>query len=249
MILQLLRDIFPNIGVVLFSLSWIAVSMIASTLFNNQDLENKKLNALKSFLLIAFAMSWATVATYNTTGEWTPAFAVFGIIVWVFYLIGDWLAYWGHQLRFSPGGLQGWIWFGIAKRAKELQATANRRAVASLRPTERKLYDAQVAEQHAAALASLVDVVPGAKVIVTPPPLAALLGGVKKMAITPAVMISQVPEATIVAIAGTMPGDATPIVPTRTPAEVAEDQADSGETGPAVPPVEKIVPPPQEKSP
>lgn len=230
MIVQLLRDIFPNIGVVLFSLSWIAISMIASTLFNNQDIENKKLNALKSFLLISFAMSWSTVATYNTTGKWEPSGAVFGVIVWVFFLIGDWLAYWGHQLRFSPGGLQGWIWFGIASRAKELQATASRRAVASLRPTERKLHEARVAEQHAAALTALVGVVPGAKVIVAPPPLAALLSDVSRLAITPVVMVSKVPEATIVAVAGTMPGDAAPIAPTRTPTEAAEDAADSGET-------------------
>lgn len=239
MIVQLLRDIFPNIGVVLFSLAWVAVSMIASTLFNNQDIENKKLNVLKSFLLIAFTVSWSVLATYTATGEWSITFPVFGFIVWVFFLTGDWLAYWGHQLRFSPGGLQGWIWFGIASRAKELQATASRRGVASLRPSERRLYELKVAEQHAAALASLVDVVPGARVIVTPPPLATLLNNVSKIALTPAMMVSAVPEATIVAIAGTMPGDAAPIAPTRTPAEAAEDAADRGEAGPV----------PEEKSP
>lgn len=195
--ITILHQIFPNRGVVFFALGWIAVSMLASTLFNNQDIHNKRLNMLKSFLYTCFMISWALVAGYSASGRFSLAFPVFGAIVWVFYLIGDWTAYLMHQLRFSPGGLQGFIWFGLANNAKRFQARAATRALTSLRPTERKLYEAEMAEKRAALVKQLVDNVPDAKVIAIPPPLATVLPGVDKVALTPAILVSVLPESPI----------------------------------------------------
>lgn len=208
---ELLRSIFPNTESMLISVFWVITSMIASVLFNNQDLSNKKNNAWKSFLILFFAFSWAMTNTYYDSGVWYPGYVAFAIVVWVLFLLGDWIAYWSHQLKFSPGGLPGWVWFSVVRFSKTLQAKATVRAVASLRPTERKLHEAAVAEKNAKLLKALVESVPGAKIIVAPEPITAAFPNIKQLTVTPSYIINVVPETLLVTVQDPLI-DSTPAV-------------------------------------
>lgn len=195
--IELLRSIFPNTSMLFISVLWVVISMIASTLFNNQDIANKKSNAWKSFLILFFAFSWAMTNTYYASGRWYPGFLLFALIVWVLFLIGDRLAYWSHQLKFSPGGFPGWVWFSVARYAKDLQTRATTRAYATLRPTERKLYEAAVSEKNENILKALVEVT-GTKIIVAPPSIADAVPGIDRLIITPSYVINAVPKSLLV---------------------------------------------------
>lgn len=193
--MELLRSIFPNTNMIFVSVFWVVTSMIASVLFNNQDLTNKKNNAWKSFLLLLFSNSWAMTSTYYSTGRWYPGFIVFALVVWTLFMLGDWMAYGSHQLKFSPGGLPGWIWFSVARSAKRLQARATVRAVATLRPTERLLHEAAVAEKNELLLKTLVEVT-GSKIIVAPPAITSAFPDIDRLVVTPSYVINAVPKST-----------------------------------------------------
>lgn len=211
MMIDLLHKMFPNAGMVAFSLAWVAIAMVASLLFNGQDMANKRNNAWKSFLLLSFAGSWATLAGYVANGRWNIALTVFLGICWVLYLTGDWIALGIHTLVHSPGGGQGVVWFAVAKHSKAMQEKATTRAIASLRPTELKLYQAELAEKNAAMLAALVDTVPGAKVIVAPPPITSAFPHIKQLVVTPTYLVSVVPEALVVTVKPSEPDGSAPI--------------------------------------
>lgn len=191
--IEILRSIFPNTNMIVVSVLWVVTSMLASVLFNNQDLKNKRSNAWKSFLLLFFAFSWAMTNAYYASGQWYLGFILFALIVWVLFLVGDWIAFWSHQLKFSPGGLPGWIWFSVARLSKTLQAKATIRAIATLRPTERKLHEAAVMEKNEKMLKALAEVT-GAKIVVAPPAITSAFPDIERLVVTPSYIINAVPK-------------------------------------------------------
>lgn len=213
LIVDVLHKMFPNLGMVLFSLGWVAVAMIASLLFNGQDIETKRNNAWKSFLLMSFVGSYSLLAGYYATSKWSFTLSIFLAICWLLYMIGDWIAFGIHVMRHTAGGTQGAVWFTVARFSKSVQARATTRAIASLRPTERKLYEAEMAEKNAALLAALVDTVPGAKVIVAPPPITSAFPNIKQLIVTPTYLVSVVPEALVVSVKSEATPTPAPVVP------------------------------------
>lgn len=195
---EFFSKLFPTWQVVLMTLGWVGVSAMVSSLFNNQELANKKLNALKTFLYTLFIGSWAIVAGYYVTGEVSFVFFYFLLVVWVLFLVGDWIAYLIHKMHSSPGGTQGWFWFTLAKLHKNWQQKAMDRGLKSLRPTERALYEKEKAEHSAALLKELVENVPDARVIVAPPLITAAFPAVKQLAITPVMLVSTLPETPLI---------------------------------------------------
>lgn len=180
------------------TLGWVGVSAMVSSLFNNQELINKKLNVLKTFLYTLFIGSWSIVAEYYVEGTVSFVFFYFLLIVWILFLAGDWIAFLIHNMHASPGGTQGWFWFSLAKAHKNWQQKAMDHGLRSLRPTERALYEKEQAERSAALLTALVENVPDARVIVAPPLITAAFPAVKQLTITPVMLVSTLPETPII---------------------------------------------------
>lgn len=210
---ELIQQIFPNLSVIAFSLLWVSASLMVNSLMismiaNMRGAPNQvrfmmRFNIGGSLFLSALSSSWAVIASYYATGKWSYAFPVFLGIAWLFYITGALIALWMHNMKFSPGGAQGWFWFSLAKLSKVIQAKATTMALSSLRPSEMKMYELEQAERDQELIRALAEAAPDAKVIVAMPPIAPLLFHTKHLVLTPAMFVAPLPAgaAVITAIA------------------------------------------------
>lgn len=95
---ETLRWLFPSWHVFFFGFVMIAGAFLISRRLNGQTMRNKLVNSLKIGLALYGASGWFSVnAIVNREPQPFRSFALL-TVVFVYYLIGDWLAFWWHYL-------------------------------------------------------------------------------------------------------------------------------------------------------
>lgn len=136
-----LQYLFPNSGLVLMSLGWIALVCVVSSLMNGQTVSNKLANGAKTLGFALLLLSWVYAAGYYAGIKPTMRAATFAFSGWLLFEIGDWLSFLLYILKMSPGGPGGWMWRKLAVLFLKLHTHSARAAERSLRPTERRLIE------------------------------------------------------------------------------------------------------------
>jgi hypothetical protein len=149
---------FPNWQVIFLALGFIGASTVVSTLLNGQTVANKRLNATKALMIATFATTWGEMLILYSGGVFNAPLAIFLYSGVVMYIAGDTLGYLINRSVMTPGGARGAFWRWVARISQKIAADAGQRALDSLRPTERKVYEKLKQENSPAAAVTEVAV-------------------------------------------------------------------------------------------
>lgn len=103
--------VFPTWGAVGVWFFWLIGFFVYSFVANGQTRANKLGNARKVGLVIlalVLAVETSQLIHGDTDRLWHSPST--GLLVWLLFEVGDWLAYALHMWKKFPGGLQGWFW-------------------------------------------------------------------------------------------------------------------------------------------
>lgn len=132
---------FPNWAVAGMVFGFLGLSVIASTLFNGQELRNKQLNTAKFLVFGVFIATWAEMLLYNAGRPFSVVIIVFIGSGTAITILGDWIGFGINRWVHAPGGARGMFWRWLARCFNGSASWAGQHALHSLRPTERRLYE------------------------------------------------------------------------------------------------------------